>query len=68
MRCSMKGGFLFYFKDNIKTYFVFVGMGNQHKGEKEGTWGEVLSRFGMERDPHTKERVGMLLSQRSEGR
>lgn len=26
-----------FFKDNIKTYFVFIGMGNIQKGDKEGT-------------------------------
>ena len=27
----------FLFKDNIKAYFVFTGVGNQHKGWKEDT-------------------------------
>ena len=52
----VKEDFFFHFKDSINTYFVFVGMGNQHEVEKRGYFAEVLSRFGMERDPHGKDR------------
>lgn len=66
MRCGTKGFLsvcLFVFKDNIKNLFVFIGIGNQHKG-----FPEVLARFGVRKDSYKKEGVGMLLSQKSEKR
>lgn len=51
----MRGFFFLIFKDNMKSYSVFIGMRNQHEVEKEDTYClEFLSRFGRRRGIHTE--------------